>query len=166
MSNSALPSAAVVTVSDRAAAGDYADACGPCAVERLRAAGYVVASARVVPDGAASVRSALQEALATGARFVVTTGGTGVGPRDRTPEGTRPLLELELPGIMHALWSAGAEHTPMAVLSRGLAGITAAPHAALIVNLPGSLAGVEQGLDVLVPLAEHVLDQLAGGDHG
>jgi molybdenum cofactor synthesis domain-containing protein len=159
----AAPLAVVVTVSDRSAAGTRADASGPRAVERLRAAGYRVAAPVVVPDGAAHVRRALTEAIDARARLVVTTGGTGVGLRDETPEGTRPLLTKELPGIAEALRTHGAQHLPTAVLSRGVAGIAGA--STLVVNLPGSVRAVDEGLDVLLPLAGHVLDQLDGGDH-
>lgn len=160
--------AAVVTVSDRSAAGERPDASGPRAVERLRAAGYRVPAATVVPDGAASVRAALTSAIASGARLVVTTGGTGIGPRDETPEGTRPLLTKELPGVAEALRAAGARSVPTAVLSRGLAGtagISESACATFVVNLPGSVRAVDQGMDVLIPLAGHVIDQLDGRDH-
>src|SRR5690606_37987457 len=111
--------AVVITVSDRSAAGVRVDESGPRAVARLRDAGFRVGAAHVVPDGAENVRSALAEALAAGARLVLTTGGTGVGPRDETPEGTRPLLTRELPGIAEALRADGARHAPGAVLGRG-----------------------------------------------
>lgn len=156
--------ARVITVSDRSARGERADASGPRAVELLQLAGFEVSSS-IVPDGAASVQAAIESALDAGARFVVTSGGTGVGPRDLTPEGTRPLLSKELSGIAEELRRRGSLNTKMAVLSRGLAGIAGGTPGALVVNLPGSVKAVEEGLDLLLPLVPHILDQLGGGDH-
>ncbi|THG31346.1 MogA/MoaB family molybdenum cofactor biosynthesis protein [Glaciibacter flavus] len=158
--------AVVITVSDRSARGRRADVSGPRAVELLRAAGWMADEPRVVPDGEASVREALSAALADGARLIVTSGGTGIAPRDETPEGTRPLLVRELPGIAEELRRRGAETVPTAVLSRGLAGIAAGSAGeALVVNLPGSVDAVEEGIAVMLPLAAHVIDQLDGRDH-
>ena len=155
----------MITVSDRSAAGTRVDTSGPLAAQRLADAGFVVTTT-VVPDGASPVRAALVAALEAGAHLILTAGGTGVGPRDATPEGTAALLNRELPGVAEALRRSGAEHTPAAVLSRGLAGIAEGAHgSALVVNLPGSPAAVDQGLDVLLPLVDHVLAQLDGSDH-
>ncbi len=154
----------MITVSDRSARGERPDASGPRALERLEAEGYLVDSA-LIPDGADSVADAIDSAIRAGARLVITSGGTGVGPRDLTPEGTRPLLTHELPGIAEALRREGARNTKTAVLTRGLAGIAGDAPGALVVNLPGSVKAVDEGLDVLLPLVPHILSQLDGGDH-
>ncbi len=157
---------AVVTVSDRCSRGEAQDRSGPLLVELLGASGWTRVTTALVPDGAEPVRDALAAALAEGARLVLTTGGTGVAPRDRTPEGTRLVVDQELPGIAEELRRRGAEHVATAVLSRGVAGTApCAAGRALVVNLPGSVGGVRDGWAVLEPLVPHVLAQLAGGDH-
>ncbi len=155
--------ARVITVSDRSAAGLREDRGGPLAGSLLREAGFDCDDPVVVPDGADSVEAAVRGAIATGAGLVVTTGGTGIAPTDRTPEGTARVLDRELPGIAEDLRRRGIADTPLAVISRGLAGIV--DPATLVVNLPGSTRAVASGIAVLAELAPHVLDQLAGGDH-
>lgn len=155
--------ARVITVSDRSAAGLREDRGGPLAVSLLRDAGFDCADAVVVPDGADNVEAALRAAIAMGAGLVVTTGGTGIAPTDRTPEGTARVLDRELPGIAEELRRRGLADTPLSVISRGLAGIV--DPGTLVVNLPGSTRAVASGIAVLAELAPHVLDQLAGGDH-
>lgn len=154
--------AVVVTVSDRSAAGLRPDSSGPVAVATLREAGFACDDAVVVADGSDSVERALRAALAAGAQLIVTTGGTGVSPRDQTPEGTARVLDREIPGIAEELRRRGAAEKPAGMLTRGLSGVAGA---ALIVNLPGSPAGVASGIPVIVSVARHVIDQLAGGDH-
>ena len=153
-------SALVLVVSTRAATGVYDDATGPILRDWLRSRGFGV-DVEVVADGP-DVAAALRGAVEAGASVVVSTGGTGVNPHDRTPEATRPLLDLELPGVAEELRRRGAEHVPTAVLSRGLAGVAGGT---VIVNLPGSAGGVRDGIAVLDGLLDHLLDQLAGGDH-
>ncbi|MFS0714295.1 MogA/MoaB family molybdenum cofactor biosynthesis protein [Microbacterium sp. 2P01SA-2] len=155
-------SAAVITVSDRSATGERPDTAGPVAVEALRVAGWECGDATIVADGAASVAEALRAAIARGARLIVTTGGTGVAPRDETPEGTGAVIERELPGVAEELRRRGVAETPAAVLSRGRAGVAGR---SLVVNLPGSPRAVASGIDVVIGIAEHVITQLDGHDH-
>ncbi len=154
--------AAVVVASNRAAAGVYTDETGPLIVEALTEWGFDVAEPAVVPDGD-PVGEAIAAALQAGAAAVVTTGGTGINPTDRTPEATRPLLDRELPGVAEAIRAYGVAHgIATASLSRGLAGVAGT---AVVVNLPGSRGGVKDGLAVLADVLPHAVDQLRGGDH-
>ena len=154
--------AGVVVASNRAAAGVYDDTTGPLIVTALRDLGFVVDEPVVVPDGD-PVREAISAAVAAGARLVLTTGGTGLTPTDRTPEATRALLEREVPGIAEAIRGHGlAKGVPTAMLSRGLAGVVGS---CLVVNLPGSRGGVKDGLEVLAPVLVHAVEQVVGSDH-
>ncbi|MHB6907843.1 MogA/MoaB family molybdenum cofactor biosynthesis protein [Streptomyces sp. DB-54] len=153
--------ALVVTASNRAAAGVYEDKGGPLLAEGLTAMGFAVDGPRVVPDGD-PVEAALRAAVAAGYAVVLTTGGTGISPTDRTPEATRRVLDYEVPGIPEAIRAAGRAKVPTAALSRGLAGVA---DRTLIVNLPGSTGGVRDGLAVLADLLPHAVDQIHGGDH-
>jgi molybdenum cofactor synthesis domain-containing protein len=154
--------AAVVCASNRAAAGVYEDTTGPLIVEALVGLGFEVSGPVVVPDGE-PVGTAIRDAVDAGARAVLTTGGTGLTPTDRTPEVTRALLDREVPGIAEAIRSYGvAAGVPTAALSRGLAGVCGQ---ALVVNLPGSRGGVKDGLAVLAPMLVHAVEQITGSDH-
>lgn len=155
-------SAVVITCSTRAAAGDYPDRSGPIIVEALRRWGLSVRDAVVVPDGP-QVGAALRTAISGGAALVVTTGGTGLTPTDRTPEATREVVDRSVPGIAEAIRAVGvAAGIPSAMLSRGICGVAART---LVINLPGSMGGVSNGLEVLEPVVEHALQQIQGGDH-
>lgn len=176
--------AAVIVVSTAAAKGEAVDGSGPLLVDWLRASGYECPPPLLAEDGG-RVEEALRHVLgmsdgaptqtrpqpgedsaagpaATSApdaapRFVVTSGGTGLNRLDRTPQVTAALLDYQTPGIMHALWTAGLQSTPTAVMSRGVAGVRGST---FVVNLPGSAGGVRDGISVLTPLLPHIQDQL------
>jgi molybdenum cofactor synthesis domain-containing protein len=153
--------ARVVTASNRAAAGVYADRGGPIIVEWLRSRGYTTPDPIVVPDGE-PVGEAVRAAVADALDVVITTGGTGISPTDATPDVTRAILDYEVPGLADAIRAAGAPKVPTAVLSRGVAGVAGRT---LVVNLPGSPGGVRDGLTVLADVLDHAVEQLRGGDH-
>jgi len=162
MSDLSSARAHVVSVSNRAAAGVYEDNTGPRIVAALQEAGFGTVTSDVVPDGE-PVAEALKAAVTDGVALVVTTGGTGLSPTDRTPEMTRPLLDREVPGVAEAIRAYGvSKGIPTASLSRGLVGLAGTT---LVVNLPGSTGGVKDGLAVLMPILGHMVDQVAGGDH-
>ena len=153
---------AVVVASNRAAAGVYEDATGPLLVEFLDGLGFETGPPAVVPDGE-PVAEAISSAVRAGARVVLTTGGTGLTPTDRTPEVTRPLLDAEIPGLAEAIRAYGvSKGVPTAVLSRGLAGRVGN---CLVVNLPGSRGGVKDAIAVLEPVLVHAAEQVVGSDH-
>ncbi|MPZ53452.1 MAG: molybdenum cofactor biosynthesis protein [Acidimicrobiia bacterium] len=150
--------ASVLTVSDGVKEGTRPDASGDRLVERLGEAGFDITERRVVPDEQPTIEEMLTE-MASASDLVITTGGTGFGPRDVTPEATAAVLDRPAPGLVHLLIATGLEHTPMAALSRQSAGVIGS---SLVCNLPGSTKAVDEGLDALLPIVDHALELLAG----
>lgn len=150
----------VLTVSDRCARGEQEDVSGARIVGWCESRGFTISERDTVPDESAAIVPVLSRWADGGVDLVITTGGTGLAPRDVTPEATRSVIQREVPGIAEEIRRAGRDATPYAILSRGVAGVR---DGTLFVNLPGSPGGVEDGLDVLAPVVEHAV-ALARGD--
>ena len=149
----------ILTVSDKGARGERADRSGPAIREIIEAAGGQVVRTAIVPDEEEDIRKALVAWSDEGLDLVLTTGGTGFSPRDRTPEATKAVIERETPGLPEAMRRAGAERTPTAILSRAAAGIRGST---LIINLPGSERAVRESLAAILPALSHGIEILRG----
>jgi molybdenum cofactor synthesis domain-containing protein len=158
----AVRTAVVITASNRASAGVYADTSGEILAAGLAKLGYELRDPIVIPDNISQIQAAIELSLAGKVDLIVTTGGTGVSPHDVTPEATAPLIKKLLPGIPEAFRAFSRDRVPTTDLSRGLAGVTGS---SLIINLPGSPGGVKDGLVIIERLAGHIHDQIAGVDH-
>ena len=153
--------ARVIIASTRAATGVYEDRTGPVIVDWLRERRFDVPPPVVVADGL-GVNRALFAAVGERVNLILTSGGTGISPTDGTPEATANIVDYQIPGLADAIRRSGLPHVPTSVLSRGVCGVR---DGTLIVNLPGSTGGVNDGLGVLADVLDHALDQLAGQDH-
>jgi molybdopterin adenylyltransferase len=156
--------AAVLTISDLGARGEREDTSGAAIKELLSGADITVDRHDVIPDERDQISQRLTAWAGKGISLIVTTGGTGLGPRDVTPDATRAVLDYEVPGIAEAMRAEGLTHTPMAMISRAVAGVRGQT---LIINLPGSPKGVRESLSVVLPVLTHALELLSGqpSDH-
>ena len=154
-----MTTAHVITVSDRVSAGTMGDGSGPALVAALKQAGFSVSGPEVVPDSQERITEVIIAAVSGGVDVVVTTGGTGLGARDVTPQATAALVDFEVPGIGEEMRRAGASTTPLAALSRSMAGVRGRT---LIINVPGSVKGATESLAAAMPLLAHAVELLHG----
>jgi molybdenum cofactor synthesis domain-containing protein len=152
-------SAGVLTISDMGARGERPDDSGEAIKELLSSAGIEITRYEVIPDEAGQIGERLRAWSDGEVQLIVTTGGTGLGPRDVTPGATQAVLDYEVPGIAEAMRAEGLKHTPMSMISRAVAGVR---NGVLIINLPGSPRGVRENLGVVLPVLKHALELLAG----
>jgi molybdopterin adenylyltransferase len=157
--NLTLSKAHVITISDGVFHGHREDTSGPGLISLLRAGGFEIGDSEVVPDEMERIAEAIETAITRGATVVVTTGGTGLGPRDVTPQATASLIDYEVPGIAEEMRRAGLVSTPMAALSRSLAGVRGQT---LIINVPGSFKGATESLEAVMPMLSHAVKLLHG----
>lgn len=155
--------AAILTVSDRCASGEREDRSGPALIEQLTALGFEIVAATIVPDEIDRIRAAIAAWRDADLELVVVTGGTGIAPRDVTPEALEPLLDKQLPGFAEHIRRHGQTYTPAAILSRGLVGVAGRT---LVLALPGSTKGATQSLEAIADLLDHAIDTIRGrGDN-
>jgi molybdopterin adenylyltransferase len=154
-----LSKAHIITVSDGVFHGKRVDKSGPALVDLLRGGGFELSDPEVVPDEVARITEAIETAVARGMDVVLTTGGTGLGPRDVTPQATASLIDYEVRGISEEMRRAGGASTPMAALSRAMAGVRGRT---LIINVPGSVKGATESLEAVMPILGHAIQLLHG----
>ena len=150
---------AVITISDSSSQGKRVDESGQIICGILKESGFHMELYKIVPDRVDEIRNTLMDAKKKRIDLIITTGGTGLTPGDVTPEATEPLLQRKIPGIMEAIRAKGMDDTPMAMLSRGLAGVS---DGCLIINLPGSPSAVRTGMDCILPVLDHALKKIKG----